>query len=463
MVSKLILSANLDAAFGKLNAAVSLPSVELNGQSLNIPALNLDVSLKQPAQEFTIKASSPIKGDMKLQQFDLGNLRVAVNARGDKLPNKSVSSEMQGTVLLDALQQKVRVSLAGGLLQSQIKAGVTVRNFATPAINFEIALDQLDADLYLPKSTAAPVTTDAQAPEQPIDLAALRTLNLDGSLQIGALKAFDVKVQKLHVDVKAKDGIMKVTQLAANLYNGTLASSITVNAAQAQPGFAAIAKLDRVEIGPLLTDALKMNFLSGKGSIALNLTTQGNLVNLLKKSLNGTISANLADGAVKGINLAKSIRDFRSGGDKTQAASNMEQTDFSELKATFRIADGIAHNDDLSLKSPFIRVAGNGDINVGQDSLNYLVKATVTGNIEGQGGKDDVTGLTVPVRLSGPYTQLKYKLEFGAMISDQAKQKAAAAADAAKQKAQQTIDAKKEQAKEKVQEQLKQGLKGLFR
>ncbi|MGC2165422.1 MAG: AsmA family protein [Gallionella sp.] len=461
--NKLSLNANLDAAFGKLDAIVTLPSIQLNGQSLNIPTLNLDANLKQPAQEFSIKASAPIAGDMKLQQFDLANLKVALNARGDKLPNKSVSSELQGNVQLDALKQSVRVSLAGGLLQSQIKARVAVNNFANPAINFDIALDQLDADLYLPKSAAAPVKTDAQSPEQPIDLSALRTLNLDGSLQIGTLKAFDVKFQKLHMDVKAKDGIVKVAPLATNLYNGTLAASITVNAVTAQSGFTANAKLDGIELGPLLGDALKMDFLSGKGNVALNLTTQGNLVTLLKKNLNGTMSVTLADGALKGINLAKSIRDFRSGGDKTQAASEMEKTDFSELKAGFKITDGVAHNDDLSLKSPFIRVAGNGDINIGQDNLNYLVKATVTGNIEGQGGKDDVAGLTVPVRLSGPFAQLKYKLEFVAMISDQAKQKAAAAADAAKQKAQQAIDAKKEQAKDKVQEQLKQGLKGLFK
>jgi F0F1-type ATP synthase membrane subunit b/b' len=49
------------------------------------------------------------------------------------------------------------------------------------------------------------------------------------------------------------------------------------------------------------------------------------------------------------------------------------------------------------------------------------------------------------------------------MVSDAAKQKASAAADAAKQKAQHAINANKDQAKAKVQDELKKGLKGLFK
>ena len=148
------------------------------------------------------------------------------------------------------------------------------------------------------------------------------------------------------------------------------------------------------------------------------------------------------------------------------------------------------------MKSPFVRVGGKGDINVGNDSLDYLVKATVAGTAEGQGGKDSVGGLTVPVRISGAFTDLKFKLDFGSMVSDEAKQKVAAAADAAKQqanaaadaaklkaaaeadaakakaaaemeaaklKAQQEIDAQKAAAKAKAEAELKKGLGGLFK
>jgi AsmA protein len=164
------------------------------------------------------------------------------------------------------------------------------------------------------------------------------------------------------------------------------------------------------------------------------------------------MSLNLADGAIKGINIAKKLRDAKGmlgkGNAQTSSADQNEKTDFSELKATFKVNSGVAHNDDLSMKSPLLRLSGNGDINIGNDSMNYLAKATLAKTLEGQGGADAVGGLTVPVRVSGPFTDLKYTLDFGAMVGEAAKQK---------------VEAKKEEIKTKVQDKLKDSLKGLFR
>jgi AsmA protein len=170
----------------------------------------------------------------------------------------------------------------------------------------------------------------------------------------------------------------------------------------------------------------------------------------MKKAVNGNLSLNLADGAVKGINIAKKLRDAQGllGKSQTQSANQSEKTDFSELRATFKVAGGVAHNDDLSLKSPLLRLSGNGDINIGNDTMNYLAKATLAKTLEGQGGKDNVGGITVPVRISGPFTDLKYTLDFGAMVGEVAKQK---------------VEAKKEEVKARVKDQLQNSLKGLFR
>ena len=80
-----------------------------------------------------------------------------------------------------------------------------------------------------------------------------------------------------------------------------------------------------------------------------------------------------------------------------------QKTDFTELKATFNVKNGVAHNNDLSMKSPLLRVGGEGDIDIGNDRLNYVLKATLVATTSGQGGKNatDLSGLTVPVKLTG--------------------------------------------------------------
>jgi len=132
---------------------------------------------------------------------------------------------------------------------------------------------------------------------------------------------------------------------------------------------------------------------------------------------------------VKGIDIAGSIRSAKAKlgslrGEQTQAADKNQKTDFSELTATFNIKNGVARNNDLSLKSPLLRVGGEGEINIGADTLNYLVKASIVGTSKGQGGRDtdELKGVTVPVRVTGPLAAPSYKLDFGAMATETAKQ-----------------------------------------
>ncbi len=464
------LNANIQAALGNIIAALNMPKLEGNAQSFKIGGLTLDVDVKQAEQAFKIKTSGQISGNFKTQQFNLNELNVAMNATGDKLPNKSVSSEMKGNVQIDVLKQNVQANFSGGLLQSQIKANVGVSNFAQPAIKFDVELDQLDADLYLPKATAEP--TKAAEPESPLDLSGLRKLNIDGSLRLGALKIMNVKSSELRVDVQAKNGVVNVNPLSANLYQGHANGSLSINA-QTVPIIHINQNLNNVNVATLGRDAANFDTLEGKGNVGINLVLQGNMISEMKKSANGSLSLNLVDGAIKGINIAKKMRDAKNllgAKSQSQSANKEEKTDFSELKASFKVTNGIAHNDDLSMKSPLLRLSGNGDINIGNDSINYLAKATLAKTLEGQGGQDSVRGVTVPVRVSGPFIELKYGLDFNAMVSDEAKQKVEAAKVAAQQKVEvvkeavkQKVEVKKEEVKTQIQDQLKNSLKGMFK
>ena len=469
--SKLALNAQLQAAFGKLFASLSIPTIDGTPQAFKIDDVLLDAQLEQADQSFRLKLSTPLAGNMSTQQFDLSNLDIAMSATGDKLPNKSISSTMKGNVQLNTKKQIVQANLSGGLLQSQLRAKLGVNGFAQPAIHFDVDVDQLDADLYLPKKTAE-TAAPSNAPEQPLDLSALRTLNLDGSLRIGSLKAANVKVKQLRIDVQAHKGIVNVSPLSAELYQGSTSGSISINA-QDTPAIVIKQTLTGVDIAQLGKDAANFDTLEGHGNIALNISMQGDKVSEMKLAMNGTASLSLVDGAIKGINVAKKMRGVKSmfgAKSDTQTADKAEKTDFSELKASFKINNGVAHNDDLSMKSPLLRLGGAGDIDIGHDSIDYLAKATLTSTLEGQGGADSVGGMTVPLRVHGPFTDLKYSLDFGAMVSEDTKSKVAAGkaavqqkAQAAKAAAQQQLDAEKAAAKAKLQDQLKGGLKGLFK
>ena len=431
--SNLTFNARLDS--GNIVAGLSLPDISGNAQSFSVSKLLLDLSVQMPDQAFKVRLASPMSGNIDAQQFSLGSADVAVSGVFDKLPGKTVDSRMKGNLKVDAKRETVQINLSGGLLQSKVVAKLSISDFANPYIQFDADADQLDADLYLPKKAKA------NQPEQPIDLSALRKLNLDGSLRIGRLKAENIRLSDLRLYVKAHKGLVDVSPLSASLYGGSMNGGLSLNA-QASPVIAVNQKLAGIDVAALTKDAADFDMLEGRGNVAMNLSMQGNTVSRMKKALNGNLSLNLVDGAIKGINVAKALRDAKGvlTGAQTQAANRNEKTDFSELKASFKINNGMAHNDDLTLKSPLLRVAGSGDIDVGNNGMNYLARATLTRTLEGQGGLDQMGGITVPVRIAGQFDSLKYTLDFGAMAKEAAKQK---------------VEETRQELKKKAREQLK--------
>ncbi|GAB1234312.1 AsmA family protein [Ferrigenium sp. UT5] len=448
------LNAKLDAALDNVLIALSLPALKGDSEKFNLNGLSIKADIKKPEQAFNLNVDTSVTGTLKTQQFNLPDLAVALNAIGDQLPGKNIRGELKGSLQADLGRKSIQTNLAGRLMQSQIKLKLAVKNFTEPAIRYDVEADRFDADPLITPAPAGTSVAGTQAAEleQPFDLSALRTLNVEGSLRVGEFKAAQLKMNKLRLDLSAKHGILKVTTFSANLYQGGLNSDMVLNVTQPQPQFSVSARLNAIEIGPLLVDALKKDFIEGKGNVGINVVTRGDRVSALKKNLNGTLSIYLSDGAVKGVNLAKIVREIGPRGNTTQGVDQREKTDFSEMKASFKIANGVAYNDDLMLKSPFVRVGGKGEIDVGKDRMNYLVKATIAGTLEGQGGKDRVGGLTIPVRLVGPFAALKYTPDLGSMISDNAKQKVKDA-----------LGAGQGNAKTKIGDELNKGLRGLFK
>jgi AsmA protein len=256
-----------------------------------------------------------------------------------------------------------------------------------------------------------------------------------------------IRTQNLRVVLRAANGRLAVAPLTAALYGGNIDASAF---AQADNRMGLDARLTGVNIEPLLRDALDKDLLAGRGNVSLDVTTAGATVGALKRGLTGSGAIALRDGAVKGFNVAQALRNARSllagGGTETRTGSAAERTDFSELTATFTVKNGVAHSDDLDLKSPLVRVSGAGQVDLAAGTLDYTVRASVVGTLKGQDGRDinELRGVTVPVRLSGPFEKVAYAVDWGSVAKDALKSQTT------------------EQLKEKLQPKARDLLKGLL-
>ena len=165
------------------------------------------------------------------------------------------------------------------------------------------------------------------------------------------------------------------------------------------------------------------DLLDGTGRVTADVTTSGRSLSEMRSRLAGSAALQLRDGAIKGINLARSLRQAKAAlsmkQDAVTKAQQTEKTDFSELTASARIADGVARSDDLDLKSPFLRLGGAGQFDIGRGRIDYVARATVVGAAAGQdaGELAALRGVTVPVLLSGPFEAIDWKIQWSGVAA----------------------------------------------
>ena len=360
------------------------------------PAKPLDLSALK-----ALNAAGSLRiGSLKYGKVQSSNIRIDLKTDGEKLK-------------LDPFSAKID--------DSQVKAVLGITRFQSPHFDFDVDIDRLDADRYVTKSEPAAKSTG----DAPLDLSALKTLNASGEARLGWLKVANIKTSNVKVGLKADGGQVAIAPFSANLYDGSMSGALNLDA-RATPAIGFKEEMKGINIGPLLVDALNNDMLEGKGTLTLDVKTQGQTVGALKKALNGNAGMVLADGAVKGIDIAGTVRDIKNKFNfkgNALGADQKKRTDFSEMTATFKITNGVAHNDDLSMKSPLLRVAGSGDIDIGNEKLNYVAKPTVVASLKGQGGSDigALNGLTFPVKITGTFSDPKYGIDFNTLGTEIAK------------------------------------------
>jgi len=412
------LSLKLDDSTIKGRAGISQFERALYTFDLDIDRVDVD--------RYIVPASDAPKGPAQPKEdkpLDLSALK-ALNADGElRIGSLKYGKIQSSNIRIDLKSDGRKLDIApfsAKVDDSTVNANLGITRFEKPVFSFNVNIDKLDADRYITKSEAK-----SSGEDKPLDLSALKNLNATGEAKLGWLKLANVKTSNVRIGLKANDGLVTLAPFSANLYDGSMDGTLSVDA-RATPAIAFKQDMKGINIGPLLVDAIENDMLEGKGTLALDIKTRGDTVLALKKGLDGTAAIRLADGAVKGVDIAGTLRDIKNKlnfQSNTLGADQKKKTDFSEMTASFKIAKGVAHNEDLSMKSPLLRVTGSGDIDIGNSMLNYTARPTVVNTTKGQGGADidALNGLTFPVKVTGPFSAPKYGFDFAAIGTEIAK------------------------------------------
>jgi len=381
------------------------------------------------------------------------------------LGRASVKANVQGTATSLRLSNLLIV-----LDDSKLTGTIAVNGFDQPAVGCDLALDAIDVDRYLPPTAkgeapppppATPGAGAGGASELPLET--LRTLDLDTTVRIGRLKVANIRVSDVTLAATAKGGEIRLHPATAHLYDGEYRGDVRLDARGPEPVVRLDETLAGVNAGLLLRDALGEERVSGKATLHAQITARGSGVDAITRTASGTAEFRVTDGAVRGVNLGRVLREARSAlaltkGQRLTPVQEVEETDFTELAGTLRIDQGKLRNDDLAAKSPLLRISGVGEVDLVREEVDYLLTATVVETRTGQGGKelDDLAGIPIPVRISGPFAKLEYRPDLRGVIKERAETEV-------QKRLQKELDKRlKDKVPEDLRKNLEQGLKGLF-
>jgi AsmA protein len=318
------------------------------------------------------------------------------------------------------------VSISNGVLeldQSTMGFSVKVKDFSGPDVAFDLNLDEIDLDRYLPpasekKPDEEKEKTKTSTPEQKkIDYTPLRQLVLDGVIKVGKLKAQGAKIQDIHMKVSGKDGRFQLDPLTLKLYQGDVSSKGALNVEKDVPKTNMELHAKGIQVGPLLKDVLEKDFLEGTVQSKVIVSMAGDDPESIKSTLHGEGDFLFKDGAIVGIDLEGMVRNVKATFGLAEAAGeDRPRTDFSELHAPFTMTNGVVNTPGTSLTSPLLRVLAAGEANIVEETLDLRVEPKFVGTLKGQGDAAERSGVMVPVLVTGTFSSPKFRPDLKGVI-----------------------------------------------
>ncbi|MGG5572262.1 AsmA family protein [Vibrio diazotrophicus] len=434
---------NVDASFS--DQANNIESAKLALVTFDFDKPNaLEFSVKGKAADMMLEAkgSSSLVVNKEITKVAANGFTLEANLQGAALPQSPMKVGMQSDIAFDISKNTLNVVLAkltANALQFDGKLDVALADI--PKVRFSLHSPDIDVDAFLGNDKAAATSSSETASEKPAstetkpattskqevepDLSALQTLDVAGDITIDKLKANNAKMQNVKADVVVNRGLVTLKSFTANLYQGSVSASALVDTRKTPATYTVKKSVKGVKVQPMLMDVLDNDMLEGTGNIEVNAQGKSLTPTGIQKNLVGTVAINFADGAVNGINVAHLLRTNYAkitGGDVTEA-DHVKKTDFSAMTATLKLDKGNITTDDLHMQSPALRIRGQGKANYLDETVDFTLSTSVVGSLKGQGGKDvdELRDVTIPVNISGKWSEPKYKLVFDDVLKQKAK------------------------------------------
>ncbi len=238
-------------------------ALDLSLKALKQLALRLKGNLENPV------TSPGVDLDIELAEF---SPRMLMSELGQEFPVATTDPEAISRLALKAhvKADAKKVSLTNGhmeLDQSKLTFSAAAAEFSKPNLKFDLDLDQINLDRYMPPKSEQASQEKTSEPAEPAkkktDYAPLRRLILDGALKIAKLTVNKAKIEDAVLQIKAKDGVFNLDPMRLENVSGKCSRQSSLECRQRHPRSNINLRLNNIQVGPLLQDVMEKDILDG--------------------------------------------------------------------------------------------------------------------------------------------------------------------------------------------------------
>jgi AsmA protein len=411
---------------------------------LSAPALT-GIKFKQRAPDLNTDYSGnlSLSGDQALDgmlNLTSDNPRAVLEAFGTILPDGeslnrlSIEGRTTGSVLAPNLSNaKLRLddTTASGSLGADLRG-------PRPRLVADLVMDQLDVTPFLgsgsQKQDPNP-TLSEDWDDTPFDLAGLRAVDATVTVAAESVVIDQITLSDAVLNTRLDDGRLSAIfrqdgdTPGFRVFQGDWYGDLVLDASRSTPRLQIEALASSIAAQEMLTALTGFQNLSGLGDVHVNLSSEGNSLKALVNGLDGNFESDLNHGALKGVNLAKMVRDTTNLGDLLRsgnltietfrdAFSPEAETDFSNFIGHLAFSNGVATISNLNLDNPVVGVTGTGRIDLGARTLDISLTPRVDITATGAGSTIGLANIPIPVRVYGNWAQPQFGLDSRAVQAE---------------------------------------------
>ncbi|NUH65062.1 AsmA family protein [Sulfitobacter sp. S0837] len=371
-----------------------------------------------------------LAGDVQIESADTGAFLAALGAGAVEFPRGlGRSVDLRSGLTLSPDRQLALRNIAADLGGNRLTGQADLALNGTPRIRGNLRAGALDLSGLSDAEDAAETGAGSKATvagwsRQEIDADWLAAFDGDIALSAEEINLSQLKAGPTRMVLRNDRARMVFDLQDMAAYGGKIAGEFVMNN---RNGLSVGGKLNAqgVQMRNLLEDAAEVTRFTGEGDAQLSFLGSGQSVAAIMQSLSGDGTLSMGRGTIAGIDLDALLGSVDAKGGSTV---------FDSVQASFDIAGGVLHNDDLLMLLPNFNATGEGQVDLGARTIDYTVTPKALRVNASRGG------LAVPVRIRGPWADPEIKADLRAAIDLNFREEKQRAEDVVRRKVQEELD-----------------------